>query len=88
MNDKQERITTLVAVCVKNKVTPQKTAFADFIIRACASLYAFEKRTSRAYVDVLIQSWRFDRWKSYVMQNVNLSMEEQQAWMTEGAIAK
>ena len=81
MNDKHERLCELVAVCVKNKLTPQKNIFCDFILGACASLYGYERRTARSYVDVLLSAWRFDRWESYIQKNELLKEGDLAEWM-------
>ena len=83
MNEtKSGRILQLVAVCVKKELTPSQTGFADFIIRLSASYFQCDKRTSRSYIDTLIQAFRFDKWKSLVQQNLYLSEEEKVGWMT------
>ena len=73
----------MVAVCVKKDLTPKKTGFCDFILRMCATYYSYEKRTAKKYVDILIQSFRFNRWLSLIKNNTYLKKEEQEKWITE-----
>lgn len=73
-------INQLVAVCVKKNCTPKKTGFCDLILRLCATYYGYERRTAKKYVDILIQSFNFDRWKTLVQQNTFLKEEEKNEW--------
>jgi len=81
MSEKSNRVNQLVAVCVKKDLTPSKTGFADFLIKLCATYFSCDKRTSRAYIDTLIQAFRFDKWKTLVSSNLFLSEEERKEWM-------
>ena len=83
MHEKHLRISQLVAVCVKKQKNPSKVGFADFIHQLCAAYYGVDKRTRREYVDTLIQSWRFEKWKTLVQSNTYLSMEEKNEWMKQ-----
>jgi hypothetical protein len=80
MSDKHLRLSQLVAVCVKKQKTPSKVGFADFIHQLCASYYGVDKRTRREYLDTLIQSWNFEKWRTLVQSNGYLSKEEKEAW--------
>jgi hypothetical protein len=81
LSEKDQRLNQLIALCVRNNLTPNKTPFCDFIIRACASIYGYEKRTAKSYVDILISAYRFNRWQNYVQFNPHLTDGEKQAWI-------
>jgi len=78
---KTHRINQLIAVCVKKEMTPKHNGFCDYIVRVCATYYAVEKRTAKKYVHVLIESFRFDKWKSLIQNNNFLSEEEKAEWI-------
>jgi len=81
MTEKQFHISQLVATCIKKGYNPTKIGFSDFVYRLCATYFGYEKRTTKNYIDVLIQSFRFDKWKSLVASNGFLSEDEKQQWM-------
>jgi hypothetical protein len=79
---KQDRIAQIIAVCVKNKVDPySRNNFADIVFAACAQLFGIEKKACKPYLDVVITTWRTNRWKRYVETNPYLSKEVVEAWM-------
>jgi len=81
--DREERIHQLIALCVKNNLTPLKNAFAGFLQNVCISRFGIEKRTARNYIDSLIAGWRLDRWKQMLQENPYLTMEEKTTWITQ-----
>lgn len=79
---KQFRVAQLIAVCVKRNITPKNNnGFCDYILRVAATYYACEKRVGRNYVNVLIQAFKFDKWKSLVIHNEFLNEEEKKQWI-------
>jgi len=79
---REERVLQLVALCVHNGKNPyDTTGFADFVIRACASAFGSTRRSARDYVSTLIESYRFNKWKNYVKENLYLTPEEREAWL-------
>lgn len=80
-SDKEFHVFQLVAACVRKECTPRKVGFADYILRLCAAYFQYERRTARQYVDILIQSFRHDRWKGLVETNVFLKEKERQEWI-------
>jgi len=78
---KEDRVNVLVAICVKNNRTPNDTGFADLVIRACSKYFHYGKRTARTYIDILISTWRFDKWKDWVKNNPMLTPEEKERWL-------
>lgn len=73
-------INQLVALCVKNRRNPSKIGFADFIIWVCHKRFAYRWRVAHDYIDVLLEIWRIDKWKSKVDESQYLSDEEKLAW--------
>lgn len=71
----------LVGVCVKNNVTPLKTAFADFIMRACAAKFGYDRSRAKSFIDTLISAWKHDKWISFVKDNPYLQPHEKEAWI-------
>lgn len=81
---REERMLQLVALCVHHDKNPSKTtAFADFIIQACASAFGSSRRTAKTYLDTLISSWRANKWRNYVQDNLYLKPEERGRWLIE-----
>ena len=70
----------LIAVCVKNNITPTRTGFADFILRACAGKFGMDKAKGKSFIDALISAWKFDRWKNHIKDNPYLTPEEKEGW--------
>ncbi|MEM1564284.1 MAG: hypothetical protein QW161_06415 [Candidatus Bathyarchaeia archaeon] len=71
----------LVGVCVKNNVTPLKTAFADFVIQACAAKFGYDKSRSKSFIDTLLSAWKHDRWTGFVRDNPYLTPQEKERWI-------
>ncbi len=80
---KNQRIEVLVALCVKNNKNPREPAFADKITQYCSGyLDVTDKRTVRGYIDILINAWHLDYWKTRVEHNLRLTVEERSAWIS------
>jgi hypothetical protein len=79
--ERMNRIDYLIAVCVKNNITPNHNAFADLIIRTSESRFGVRRDTSKSYVDTLINAWRDDKWKYRVQNNPYLTEQEKKEWM-------
>lgn len=80
-NERFSRLHEIVAVAIKNQITPQKIGFADFVIRFAESKYGVSKSTAKSYVITLVDAWRHDRWITMVRDNPNLTPEEKREWM-------
>ena len=80
--EKDERLTQLVALCIKNHKTPASNAFADFVIMVCAG-FGVNRRTARSYIDSLISVWRLDKWKSRVKENPYMTEEAISEWISQ-----
>ena len=76
-------INYLVAVCVKNNVTPEKAAFAGLIREACADKFVMDKYKAKSYVSTLISSWRLSRWRTWVRDSPYLTFEEKERWLEQ-----
>jgi len=76
-------LSVLVALCVKNNKTPDKVGFADFVVKACASMYGMDRKATKHPISVLISAWYFDRWKSWIKQNPSLKKEEIGQWIEQ-----
>ena len=80
---KNQRVEVLVALCVKNNKTPRQPAFADKIKQYCSGyLDVTDKRTVRGYIDILINAWNLDNWKTRVENNLRLNEEERKSWIS------
>lgn len=73
----------LIAVCVKNNVTPNNVKFAGLIIKACASKFGYDKYKAKSFIDTLISAWRSDKWKNYIKESPYLTKEEKERWLKE-----
>lgn len=78
---KEDRVQKLIALCVKNKMSPQKNAFAGFIHKVASGTFMVTKATAKSYIHTLIEAWRLDKWKSLVSSNQYLLREEKQKWI-------
>jgi hypothetical protein len=83
MVSSSEHTSKIVAVCVKRNITPNKTGFADFLFRLSAAYYQNDRRTTKKYIDTLIQAYHFDRWRTLVEQTCFLTQEEKNLWIRE-----
>jgi len=78
--ERLDRIEQLLAIMVKNNITPLKNTFTDIIIRVSASRFGASRKTAKGYSQVLIDSWRMDKWKRMVKENGYLKREEKENW--------
>jgi hypothetical protein len=86
MNEKLSRadiITYLVAICIKNNVTPNDSRFAGLIRKACAAKFGYDKYKATSFIDALISAWRFNKWKDYVEDSPYLTKEEKERWLKQ-----
>ncbi len=82
MSSRQDKVEQLIAICVKAKVDPNRTnAFATFVAQQCANRFCSSKSSIKDFTDVLIKTWRLDKWKRYVKDNVYLTVTERTEWM-------
>jgi hypothetical protein len=83
MSERQDKISQIIAICVKNNATPSnKNAFADLICKICAQRFGYDKKVSRGYIQIINTTWRTDKWKRYVENNQYLSKGEIDKWIT------
>jgi hypothetical protein len=88
MNEKLSRadiINYLIAICVKNNITPKDVRFAGLIRKVCASKFGYDKYKAKSFMEVLISAWRFNKWKNYVENSHYLTEEEKRKWVQEHA---
>ena len=78
--ERQDRIEQLLAIMVKNEITPRRIAFTDIVIRVSAMKFAVFLETAKEYAQVLIDAWRADKWESMVKENGYLTSEEKEKW--------
>ena len=78
--ERLDRIEQLLAIMVKNNITPLKNTFTDIIIRVSASRFGVSRKTAKGYSQVLIDSWRMDKWERMVKENGYLRREEKENW--------
>jgi hypothetical protein len=86
MNEKPSRLDVIsyaVAICIKNNVTPNNVKFAGLIRKVCASKFGMDKYKAKSYVDTLISSWSFNKWKTYVKDSPYLTTEEKERWLKQ-----
>lgn len=74
------RLRFIVAECIRKDLTPEKNGFADHI-HNITSCYGLRPQTCQEYVKTLLRAWNFDKWKSYVRYNDNLTQEEIKVWI-------
>ena len=80
---KNQRVEVLIALCVKNDKHPGKPAFADKVTQFCSGyLDVTDRRTIRGYIDILINAWNLDNWKTRVENNLRLTEEERKFWIS------
>lgn len=79
--NKLDRIDQVIALCVKNGMTPEKNTFASFVIKTCCIRFGLDESTARSYLRTIITAWRGDRWKYNVKGNGYLSPEETKKWI-------
>lgn len=79
--DKLDRIDQVIALCVKNNMTPDKNPFAGFVIKICSIRFGLDESTARSYIRTIISAWRGDRWKYNIKQNAYLTKEETEKWI-------
>lgn len=80
---RQDYISYLVAISVKNNITPAKVGFADYIIKACAAKFSMDKYKAKSYINTLISTWRFNKWKRHVEESPYLTEAEKERWFRE-----
>jgi hypothetical protein len=73
----------LVAICIKNNVTPDNVRFAGLIRKACASKFGYDKYKAKSFIDALISAWSFNKWKNYVEDSPYLTTEEKEWWLQQ-----
>jgi len=83
LEEREKRIGLLIALSVKNSLTPDSVAFCDFILKASAAKFAVTRQTAKGYVDTLLSCWRWGRWKEQIKTNNNLTQEEKDRWIKE-----
>jgi hypothetical protein len=83
---REDVINYLVAVCVKNGVTPFDVRFAGFIQKACAAKFGYDRQKAKSFIDALISAWRFDRWRSFVEESPYLTSGEKMVWMEKHGV--
>jgi len=84
----KEKMSMLVAVCIKNGCYPVDTLFASRVRDAIVQLFGVKKRVSLVYAAQLISEWRQDRWKRLAQENMFLTSEEQLNWQTKAETFK
>jgi hypothetical protein len=79
--ERRDRIAQIVALCVKNNITPNNAAFADFVIRVSEARFGVRRETSKSYIAAILSAWRYDKWKTILQENVYLQEAEKQKWI-------
>lgn len=80
---RDDRISQLVALCVKNDLTPRKNAFAGKIRDWSSMRFGCSERTAKDYATTINNAWTGDRWKNFVAESEYLTEEEKQAWIAK-----
>lgn len=81
--ERKTRLDVLVALLVKNNLSPNKITFCDFILRASATNFGVRKETAKGYIDTLISCWNWDKLKEWVQENPHLTLNEKERWFKE-----
>jgi hypothetical protein len=77
----QDRVDQLIALCIRNNLTPANSAFVEYIRKACATRFGLEKNKAKPFVEILVSAWRGDKWKYHVHQSSYLTKEEIDQWI-------
>jgi len=78
------RLKQLIAVCVKTEKTPTSTpSFADWIFQLTATYYGIARRSGRGYLQLMLDSWRYDKWNILVKNNPYLLPQEKEEWISK-----
>lgn len=80
---RQDRIRKLVALCIKNNITPEKITFGNFVRRVCLSTFGLEKQAAKSMALTVYGAWTGDHWKIMVQDNPYLTEEQSQKWIKE-----
>jgi len=81
---KTYRLKQLVAACVKTEKTPVNTpCFADWIYQLTATYFGISRRSGRGYLRMLLDSWKYDKWTTFVKDNPFLVETEKQQWISK-----
>jgi hypothetical protein len=80
---RQDRIHKLIALCVKNNLTPDKPGWGDRVRWLCLSQFGLAKRAARDLAATVYGAWRGDHWKCMVQQNEYLTEDQKQKWLNE-----
>jgi hypothetical protein len=74
-----DRRAYLVALAVKNDVTPAKNTFVAFA-RKTYTRFPVSKRTLKEEIDIVVSAWYRDRWISIIEASPYFNREETDEW--------
>jgi len=75
-----ERLRWIVAELVKRNITPNHNNFTS-VVRSLAAGYGLSTKTANDYVDTLIETWRYLKWKPFLQHNDYITQEEIETWL-------
>jgi len=76
-----DRLKQIVALAVKQGIDSTHAGFADFILKAAAA-QGLTPKTARGYVTTLLDAYRHDRWKAFLVYNPYVEKEEAEKWLS------
>lgn len=76
-----DRLKQIVAIMVKHNMDITQVGFADAVLKAAAA-QGLAPKTARDYVTTLLDAYRHDRWKAFLVYNPYLEKEEKEQWLS------
>jgi len=80
--ERLERLRQIVAELVKRGITPDKPNFAN-VVRSLTAGFGLSTKTANDYVETLIRTWKYLKWKPWLQYNDYLTPEEIKVWMEQ-----
>lgn len=77
---RKDRIQQIIALCIKNDITPSQSTCSGFVRKICSARFALGKDTARSYTETVFSAWKADHWKFLVTGNPYLTEEEIEKW--------
>lgn len=76
----QDRLNYVVALAIKNRVTPDANSFVQFARNIYISKFKASKQVMKADIDMLVSAWRSDHWRLLVDGSPYFNREETEEW--------
>jgi hypothetical protein len=70
----------VIALAVKNDVTPAKNTFVAFAKKIYNTKFPVSKRILKQEIDIIVSAWYCDRWNSIIEDSPYFNREETDQW--------